>query len=113
MTFPTGDQEDTKPLPRGSMRLTTGSSDTFLTANAVQVSSLVNLLQGSADRIIIDKTNVTGFFDIHLRFFRDTTSTSDSPSIFTAIQELGLRLESAKAPLPVIVIDSVQKPTEN
>ena len=113
MTFATGDQEDTKPLPRGAMRLTTGSSDTFLSASAVQVSSLVNLLQGPADRIIIDKTNLPGLFDIHLRFFRDTTSTYDSPSLFTAIQELGLRLESGKAPLPVVVIDSAQKPTEN
>jgi uncharacterized protein (TIGR03435 family) len=35
------------------------------------------------------------------------------PSLFTAIQELGLRLESSKGPVEVLVIDSVQKPTEN
>jgi uncharacterized protein (TIGR03435 family) len=34
-------------------------------------------------------------------------------SIFTAIQEIGLKLESAKAPLEVLVIDGVQKPSEN
>jgi uncharacterized protein (TIGR03435 family) len=41
-------------------------------------------------------------------------SASDPvPSIFTAIQELGLKLESAKGPVRVLVIDSVQKPKEN
>jgi uncharacterized protein (TIGR03435 family) len=43
-----------------------------------------------------------------------TPNASDpNPSLFTAIQELGLRLESTKGPVEVLVIDSVQKPTEN
>jgi len=36
-----------------------------------------------------------------------------APSIFTAIQELGLKLEAAKASLEVLVIDNVQHPSEN
>jgi uncharacterized protein (TIGR03435 family) len=123
--FSSGDQEDSAPLRRGSMRLTTGSTDTILSGNSVTVSNLLTLLQGSSDRIIMDKTNLTGLFDIHLRFHRDTQpvtqtpdgaqspSDSSAPSIITAIQDLGLKLESAKAPLEVLVIDSVQKPSEN
>ena len=43
-----------------------------------------------------------------------TTATEPVPSLFTAIQEqLGLKLESTKGPVEVLVIDSVQKPTEN
>jgi uncharacterized protein (TIGR03435 family) len=42
-----------------------------------------------------------------------STATDPVPSLFTAIQELGLRLESAKGPIEGLVIDSVQKPTEN
>jgi len=88
---------------------------------------LVNLLQGQSDRIILDKTNVKGLFDVNLHFtdvrFIDpsaaptpgleTPSDPFGASLFTAIQELGLKLESGKSPLEVLVIDSVQKPSEN
>ena len=42
-----------------------------------------------------------------------TAAADPIPSLFTAIQELGLRLESTKGPLEVLVVDTAQKPTEN
>jgi uncharacterized protein (TIGR03435 family) len=67
------------------------------------------------DRPVIDKTGLTGRYDFHLlatpEFRREGDTTA--VSIFTAIRELGLRLEPQKAPLDVIVIDHVEKPTEN
>ena len=42
-----------------------------------------------------------------------TTPSEPAPSLFTAIQELGFRLESTKGPVEVVVIESVQKPEEN
>ncbi len=81
---------------------------------------------------VIDKTGATGVYDIHLEFnpegtnlngrgvrALDTTADannpdSDKPSIFTALQkQLGLRLEAAKVPTKVLIIDHVERPTEN
>jgi uncharacterized protein (TIGR03435 family) len=80
------------------------------------------------DRPIVDKTGITGRFDVHLEFAPDqaTPRLGDpngppagadadlGPSMFTAIQEqLGLKLEPAKGPGEFLVIDSVERPTEN
>jgi uncharacterized protein (TIGR03435 family) len=122
-----GEHQQSDPLPRGAVRVVRGPSSSTLSATAIPISLLVNLLQGQSDRIVIDKTNVKGLFDVNLHFtnarFIDSTAAptpgletpSDpfGPSLFTAIQELGLKLESGKSPLEVLVIDSVQKPSEN
>lgn len=84
------------------------------------------------DRPIIDRTGITGIFDAQMEFAPDGTrlqflfnsagarggpgipSDPSTPSIFTAIQEqLGLKLESTRGPVEVLVIDSVEPPTEN
>jgi uncharacterized protein (TIGR03435 family) len=74
------------------------------------------------DRPVVDKTGITGNFDFRLIFdsrqslLRLGTDPSDStgPSIFTALQQqLGLKLESSKARVEVLVIDRVEKPSEN
>ena len=92
------------------------------------------MLTGRLGHTVVDKTGLKGFFDLRLEFAPDsapvgpfgpagavgppvapgTASDPPGPSIFTAVQEqLGLRLESTKGPVEVLVIDSVQKPTEN
>lgn len=105
--------EPPKALPRGAMRMVTGPSSTTLTGTAVTVAQIVSLLQGGSDRIIIDKTGFSGLIDVQLEFSREAGPTDSAPLLFTAIQDIGLKLESAKAPLEVIVIDSVQKPSAN
>jgi len=117
---------ESAPLTRGAMRVAKGPGISVLTANSIPISALVNnLLQGQSDRIVFDKTDLKELFDIDLRFSNeggpalspgaDAPPPSDpsGPSLFTAIQELGLKLEPDKALLEVIVIDSVSKPTEN
>ena len=114
--------QQTAPLPRGAMRISGGPADTTLTAMAVPVSKLIALLQSQADRIIIDKTNVAGLFDIRLRYSRElragvldesSLTSGGPPSFSTAIQDLGLKLEPSTAMLEVVVIESVQKPKQN
>ena len=81
------------------------------------------------DRPVLDKTGMTGYFEIKLVFSPDDSTasrpmttdpgvpsvrTSDAPGIFQAIQEqLGLRLVPAKGPVDVLVIDHVERPSEN
>jgi uncharacterized protein (TIGR03435 family) len=71
----------------------------------------MQLLANASGRIVVDRTGLKGPFTIDLEWSQDQTA-SDKPSIFTAVQEqLGLKLESSRAPVDVLVIDSVERPT--
>jgi uncharacterized protein (TIGR03435 family) len=82
---------------------------------------LANALAQFARRPVVDRTGLTGFFDFDLRYAPPGRGTppaaaqvDDRPSIFTAVQEqLGLRLDAARAPVDVLVIDRLDLPTEN
>jgi uncharacterized protein (TIGR03435 family) len=76
-------------------------------------------------RRVIDQTGLTGRFDIHLEFRRDVPvrvngvevaqgeEESTAPTIYTAMQRLGLKLMNTKAPIDVVVIDSIERPSGN
>lgn len=89
--------------------------------NAIQVEQLAGVLSSLLDRPVVDKTNLKGYFDVRLQFAQQNgrgstfgAAEQQDASIFTALQEqLGLRLESSRGAVDVIIIDSVQKPTEN
>lgn len=83
-----------------------------------------------AGRPTFDRTGLTGQFDIQLEFTPDgmlgmagrgapgesdnpSQPVDPAPSIFDALQQLGLRLEPAKGPVEVLVIDHVERPSEN
>jgi uncharacterized protein (TIGR03435 family) len=64
-------------------------------------------LSGYAERRVLDRTGLDGRYDFELKW-------GDDVSIFTAIQEqLGLKLEAQRAPVDVVVVDSVERPTED
>lgn len=82
-------------------------------AHRSQPGWLAFSLSGVVGRVILDKTGVTGEYDIDLTWAPDDQPEA-GPSIFTALQDqLGLKLEPAKAPLDVIVIDHLERPSEN
>ena len=102
----------------------------LLRGTAQSAAGLARLLSSQAGRQVIDKTGLTGLYDVELKFAPSqpmqlppgglppgvTLPEADpnAPSIFTAVQEqLGLKLESSKAPLESIVVDHVEKPTAN
>jgi uncharacterized protein (TIGR03435 family) len=85
-----------------------------LEATKQSISDLATTLSFVLGRTVVDKTGLKEAFDIHLEFAPNDAADSTSPSIFTAVQEqLGLKLESGKGPVEVLVIDQVEKPSEN
>lgn len=76
------------------------------------LDSLPSLLSSEVGRPVVDHTGLTGRYDFTLVYVpvaRAATDQSGGPSLFTALQEqMGLRMTSARGPMDVLVIDSVQ-----
>jgi bla regulator protein blaR1 len=77
---------------------------------------LASNLGARVDRPVLDKTGIEDKFDFHLEFAPISADPSDertAPSIFSALAEMGLRLEAVKGPRNYLIIDHVEEPTEN
>jgi bla regulator protein BlaR1 len=103
----------------------------FYEAASASMADLAKSFSMVVGRIVADKTGITGVFRVHLTFVPDESAppwllgppgdpgnpapaADAGPSIFTAVQEqLGLKLESSKGPVDVLVIDHVEKPDAN
>jgi uncharacterized protein (TIGR03435 family) len=80
------------------------------------MSELTRVLAIPLSRPVVDRTGLSGTYDIRLQFTDDIAGATPPPNsgIFTAIQDqLGLKLESARAPVEVLVIDHVERPSGN
>jgi uncharacterized protein (TIGR03435 family) len=104
-----------------------------LTGRSVDMSDFAEMLSIWAGRVVVDKTGLQGLFDIKMpRMTSAEVGTAGGareggpgdklaprvpvdplPTVFQAVEQLGLKLESTKGPVAVLVIDSVQKPSEN
>jgi uncharacterized protein (TIGR03435 family) len=85
-------------------------------AHGISMLSLVSALSSSLDRVVLDRTGLQGMYDLKLRWTPDwmpqSNADPNAPTLLTALQEqLGLTLESTNAPVDVIVIDHVERPT--
>jgi bla regulator protein blaR1 len=93
-------------------------------AGGQPMSQLTTILSQIVQRVVLDKTGLSGKFDFELKWTPDRmpqsqaggasvpASDPDSPSIFTALrEELGLKLESVKNAVEVLVIDHVERPS--
>ena len=114
------------PPPACTMRLTSAS----LVTGGSPMIAFVNALSQLTQRIVVDRTGLTGLFEADLRWTPDGPSVvvpappggpetspgydSNGPSLTTALQEqLGLKLESRKDFVDMLVIDRIERPTEN
>jgi uncharacterized protein (TIGR03435 family) len=131
---PTPMPMSTQPGTRPECGMTTNGGR--LMAGGFTMTQLANSLSQFAGRSVVDRTGLTGTYDLDLEFTPDPAlrgrgmggglpPAPPAPgservvdpagvSIFTAVQEqLGLKLDSQRGPVPVLVIDSVTQPTEN
>lgn len=75
------------------------------------MDGLATILSGRLGRMVLNRTGITGAFQIEMTFAAEPTDVTQ-PSLETALTEqLGLRLESTRAPVDVLVVDSVDRPT--
>ena len=89
-----------------------------LIATAIPLTSLAAMLSRQLQRTVLDKTGLTGKYDLDLKWATEDSKEplpdSSTPSIFTALQEqLGLKLQSSKGPVETLVVDHVEMPSEN
>lgn len=94
-----------------------GSASGYHAGNGMVLSSLVRSLSRVVDRTVVDETGLTGPFDWSLEYQpeggRDgTAALGDKPSLIAALQEqLGLKLESRRGPVQMVIIERVERPT--
>jgi uncharacterized protein (TIGR03435 family) len=118
-TFP----DPNGPLPCGFVQMGPG----LMTGSGRTIAQIVPTLADLLGRPVIDKTGLTGLYDVALKFAPTGRVTGlfallpgpppppddpDAPGLSTAVQEqLGLKLESARGPVEIVVIDTLEKPT--
>lgn len=116
---------DDEPMVKG--RISSGKAT--LETTKISMKKLADVLGDDVDRTVVDNTGLKGGYDFKLEWAQDhpgedpgssilgTLQESlgiSGPSVFTAVQEqLGLKLESAKGPVRIIVIDSVERASAN
>lgn len=89
-----------------------GPGTSQLNGTAVSVALLAGYVGNRLGRIVLDKTGLTGKYDFTLDWAPDQGSSA--PSLVTALREqLGLQLKPQKSPTEVLVIDRIEKPSEN
>ena len=113
--FPT--PPDFPALPAGVPRCFSGVSRAgAISAPNYTMSELVRRLTqyGGAERIVVDRTGLSGKWEVDLHWSADVSQPSDDPPLVTAIQEqLGLKLEPRTEQLPAVVIERIEPPSPN
>ncbi len=110
---------DAVGVPGGNGVFVRGQTNGHIDIYAATTGTLALLLSGPAGRPVVDKTGLTGIYDMHLDMGQPGMpaadgSTSLGPSVFSSLQEqLGLKLESQKDRVEYLVIDHIELPSPN
>jgi uncharacterized protein (TIGR03435 family) len=116
------------PTPTAGQRPDCGRMETVragvrrVLMGGAPISALAEAIQSAAGRAVLDRTGLTGNFDVDIEFLReggrqparDANAANPASSVFTALQEqLGLKLEPRKEMMDVLVIDQVESATSD
>ncbi len=107
------------PIPGGGGMFAPGEPPGSMELYGVSMGTLALGLSEHAELPVVDKTGLTGRYDVKLEMVQQGPPAADgaldpSPSIFTVVQEqLGLKLEPAKDEVETLVIDHIERPSEN
>ena len=111
-------------MGKQQMRMEIGGNQVYgIGAQGISADDLAQQLSRQLGTPVVNKTGLQGRYDFNLHWSHGKPSSGENetsaaasgePSLFNAIQEqLGLKLQSQKAPTPVLVIDRLEKPAEN
>ena len=130
-TTPTPGTPATPPAPGSSSQASCGSVRTSprgIDGRAISMEQITTALSNILQRPVIDKTGLTGTFDVHAEWIADestpgpmaglaqppTPSDGSGPTVFTALQnQLGLKVESGRGPVEMLVVDRLDRPSPN
>ena len=91
-----------------------GGARKVLIATGISMKDLAGLMTRQAGHPVEDHTGLTGTYDVRLEWDESQSMESGLPSLYGALEEqLGLKLNSAKGTVRVLVVDTVQKPSGN
>ena len=93
----------------------------MFSGDAKTMDDVARIIELRVERPVINRTGLAGRFDVQLEHLPpqarpadQTAVIADAPTVVTAVQEqLGLRLVSDRAPIEMLVIDHIERPTEN
>jgi uncharacterized protein (TIGR03435 family) len=111
---------DGRPFPQRADACGTAASidGSHLVCHAVGMEKITASISNSLRVPVADRTGLKGIYDLHLRYVPDERvldpNMEPGPSLAKALQEeLGLRLEKGSAPVELLIVDHVERPTEN
>lgn len=109
-----------KPSKINGTTIDTGRTRLHIAGSDDTIGILARVLAQVLGRVVLNQTGLSGRYDLSLRWTPDDapalapTYSDAPPGIFTAIQEqLGLKLESTRGPVPVLIVDHVEQPSPN
>jgi uncharacterized protein (TIGR03435 family) len=100
--------------PATTVRQSRWEGDGHLTIIKMNMDGFAGQLAGYVKMRVLNQTGLKGDYDLELKWAPEGSAGDGGPTLFTALQEqIGLRLESRKMPVELLVIDHVERPSEN